>query len=326
MTNNPNWQPSASLEALQRRAQLLADIRRFFEQRGVLEVNTPILSAAAPTAPYLQSFHTTFELAGQSQTRYLHTSPEFAMKRLLAAGSGAIYQLSPVFRNGELGRQHSPEFFMLEWYRPAFSLTELMTEVDTLMQQVAATAPAAIYSYAELFQQFLQLDVYQVETDVLKHIALQRIPALTADWQTDRDGWLEMLMSEVIEPQLSQLNKPVLVTEFPPSQAQLAKIAINAAGQSVAMRFELYAGGMELANGYDELCDAAELRQRFERDNQTRQQQGKPQMPIDENLLAAMQSGLPACCGVALGIERLMMLSLAKDNINQVRSIAFTES
>lgn len=311
---------------LKRRAKLLANVRRFFSVRNVLEVSTPILSSAAPTAPYLDSFSTQFSAGNNAKTLYLHTSPEFAMKRLLAAGSGAIYQIATVFRNGELGRQHTPEFSMLEWYRPGFSLTDLMAEVDALMQQVIGLPAAVIFRYRDLFMEYLQLDIEQADDETLKQLALERIPGLTADWQTDRDGWLEMLMSQLIEPQFSALDTPVMVTEFPATQAQLAKIEINTKGHPVARRFELYAGGMELANGYDELCDATELRQRFELDNQLRQQQGKPQMPIDENLLAAMQSGLPQCSGVALGLDRLMMLHMSVNNISQVKSIAFIES
>jgi lysyl-tRNA synthetase class 2 len=311
---------------LKRRAKLLANVRRFFSVRNVLEVSTPLQSSAGPTAPYLDSFSTHFSAGNNAKTLYLHTSPEFAMKRLLAAGSGAIYQIATVFRNGELGRQHTPEFSMLEWYRPGFSLTDLMAEVDALMQQVIGLPAAVIFRYRDLFMEYLQLDIEQADDETLKQLALERIPGLTADWQTDRDGWLEMLMSQLIEPQFSALDTPVMVTEFPASQAQLAKIEINTEGHPVARRFELYAGGMELANGYDELCDATELRQRFELDNQLRQQQDKPQMPIDENLLAAMQSGLPQCSGVALGLDRLMMLHMSVDTISQVQSIAFTES
>lgn len=314
------------LKLLKRRAELLANVRRFFSVRDVLEVSTPILSSAGPTAPYLDSFSTQFSAGNDSKTLYLHTSPEFAMKRLLAGGSGAIYQIAKVFRNGELGRQHTPEFSMLEWYRPGFSLADLMNEVDALMQQVIGLPAAVIFTYRDLFLNYLQLDIHQSDDETLKQLALERIAGLTADWQTDRDGWLEMLMSEVIEPQFKELKTPVMVTEFPASQAQLAKIEMNTDGQPVARRFELYAGGMELANGYDELCDAAELRQRFELDNKSRQQQGKPPMPIDENLLAAMQSGLPQCSGVALGLDRLLMLHLNVSDISMVQSIPFIES
>ena len=314
------------LKLLKRRAELLANVRRFFSVRDVLEVSTPILSSAGPTAPYLDSFSTQFSAGNDSKTLYMHTSPEFAMKRLLAGGSGAIYQIAKVFRNGELGRQHTPEFSMLEWYRPGFSLADLMNEVDALMQQVIGLPAAVIFTYRDLFLNYLQLDIHQSDDETLKQLALERIAGLTADWQTDRDGWLEMLMSEVIEPQFKELKTPVMVTEFPASQAQLAKIEMNTDGQPVARRFELYAGGMELANGYDELCDAAELRQRFELDNKSRQQQGKPPMPIDENLLAAMQSGLPQCSGVALGLDRLLMLHLDVSDISMVQSIPFIES
>lgn len=314
------------LKLLKRRAELLANVRRFFSVRDVLEVSTPILSSAGPTAPYLDSFSTQFSAGNDSKTLYLHTSPEFAMKRLLAGGSGAIYQIAKVFRNGELGRQHTPEFSMLEWYRPGFSLADLMNEVDALMQQVIGLPAAVIFTYRDLFLNYLQLDIHQSDDETLKQLALERIAGLTADWQTDRDGWLEMLMSEVIEPQFKELKTPVMVTEFPASQAQLAKIEMNTDGQPVARRFELYAGGMELANGYDELCDAAELRQRFELDNKSRQQQGKPPMPTDENLLAAMQSGLPQCSGVALGLDRLLMLHLDVSDISMVQSIPFSES
>lgn len=215
---------------LKRRAKLLANVRRFFSVRNVLEVSTPILSSAAPTAPYLDSFSTQFSAGNNAKTLYLHTSPEFAMKRLLAAGSGAIYQIATVFRNGELGRQHTPEFSMLEWYRPGFSLTDLMAEVDALMQQVIGLPAAVIFRYRDLFMEYLQLDIEQADDETLKQLALERIPGLTADWQTDRDGWLEMLMSQLIEPQFSALDTPVMVTEFPATQAQLAKIEINTKG------------------------------------------------------------------------------------------------
>lgn len=304
----------------------MADVRHFFADRQVMEVDTPILSQAAPTAPYLDSFESAFKSGSTQQTRYMQTSPEFAMKRLLATGSGAIYQIARVFRNGEAGRHHSPEFVMLEWYQPGFSLADLMAEVDALIQHLLGTPPAVIYSYYDLFAHYLALDVFQVEVSQLKRTALEHISGLTADWQTDRGGWLEMLMSQAIEPQLKILKSPVFVTDFPASQAQLAKTSLNQSGHLVARRFELYAGGMELANGYDELCDATELRRRFERDNQSRQQQNKPMMPIDEHLLSAMQSGLPQCSGVALGLDRLLMLLLNENDISQVQNIPFIDS
>ena len=324
MTAQQDWQPTASINTLKRRAQLLADIRRFFAGRDVLEVETPILSQAAPTATYLDSFTTAYQPPGSNAiSYYLQTSPEFPMKRLLAAGSGDIYQIARVFRNGELGRLHNPEFTMLEWYRPALDYSGLMQEVDDLLQQVGAMPAALRISYHQAFQQYLELDIEQRDVQTLKQTALSLISGLPADWQTDYDGWLEMLMSEVIEPRLSQLKKPVIVYDFPSSQAQLAKIHHNADGIPVAARFEVYAGGLELANGYDECLDAAELRSRFEADNEKRNQQGKPLMPIDDHLLAAIENGLPPCTGVALGLDRLMLLLVDKPSLDDVLSFGF---
>lgn len=294
-----------------------------------MEVDTPILSQAAPTAPYLDSFSTPYHPSGEAELQrdvYLHTSPEFAMKRLLAAGSGSIYQIAHVFRNGEQGRFHDPEFTMLEWYRDGFSLSQLMQEVDELLQQVAGQAPAFRFSYAELFERYLDIDCFAADTAELQQLSFQHIASLPAEWQTTRDGWLELLMSEVIEPQLAELAAPVFVVDYPASQAQLAKLNQNEQGRQVAARFELYAGGMELANGYDELCDAAELEQRFNNDNQQRLANGQSMMPVDQRLLAAMQAGLPECSGVALGLDRLMLLISQAEHIQQVKSFSFEKS
>jgi lysyl-tRNA synthetase class 2 len=322
-----NWQPTAAIDTLKRRAQLLADVRRFFAARQVMEVETPILSQAAPTAPYLDSFKAQYLPPGSDpHTYYLQTSPEFPMKRLLAAGSGDIYQIARVFRNGELGRLHNPEFTMLEWYRPALDYHGLMDEVDALLQEVAGLPAALRFSYQQLFQQYLDLDPSLAEEDSLKRAALRSIQGLPEGWQSDRDGWLEMLMSEVIEPALSELKRPVIVYDFPSSQAQLARIVTDESGASVAVRFEVYAGGLELANGYDECLDAAELEQRFEADNRQRQQQGKSLMPLDVRLLAAIEQGLPPCTGVALGLDRLMLLITGLNQLEAVQSFGFERS
>ena len=323
-----DWRPSASIETMKRRAQLLADARHFFAQKQVLEVETPILSQAAPTAPYLDSFKTDYIPIGtdQKQDFYLQTSPEFAMKRLLAAGSGSIYQVAKVFRNGESGKHHSPEFTMLEWYRVELTLEQLMDEVAELLTSVADFSDAVRVSYAVVFKTYLDLDVFDCADADLKSLAFTHIPSLAADFELDRDGWLELVMSEVIEPKLAELNQPVFIYDFPASQAQLAKVKIDGQGNHVAARFELYAGGLELANGYDELLEAQALRQRFEQDNQQRQRLGKPDMPIDENLLAAMQAGLPQCTGVALGLDRVLMLILDQSNIKQVQNVTFLMS
>jgi lysyl-tRNA synthetase class 2 len=319
-----SWQPTAEIEILKRRAQYLADVRCFFAERDVWEVETPILSQAAPTAPYLDSFTTNYSPIGSqsTQTYYLQTSPEFAMKRLLAAGSGSIYQIAKVFRNGEQGKFHSPEFTMLEWYRIELTLNQLMDEVNTLLQQVFNVKSISRLSYRGLFEFYFKINVFNCSDDTIKHHALGRITGLPVDLDLDRDGWLELLMSHVIEPRLAAMNWPLFVYDFPSSQAQLAKIKTDKFGNDVADRFELYIGGVEIANGYNELLDADELRKRFEQDNQQRRQQNKAQIPLDENLLAAMKSGLPKCSGVALGLDRLMMLAMNKQLIAKVQSFS----
>jgi len=323
-----SWKPSADIETLKRRAQYLADVRLFFAERDTWEVETPTLSQAAPTAPYLDSFTTDYiPIGSQSkQTHYLQTSPEFAMKRLLAAGSGSIYQIARVFRNGEQSKKHSPEFTMLEWYRTDLTLHQLIDEVNALMQNVFKFDAIVRLSYRSVFEFFFKLNVLTCSDDEIKHCALERIKSLARDFETDRDGWLELLMSYVVEPKLAALNLPLFIYDFPASQAQLAKIKYDQQGNAVADRFELYIDGVELANGYNELLDADELRERFESDNQQRKEQDKPEIPIDENLLAAMQYGLPECAGVAIGLDRLIMLALEQSVISLVNSFSFENS
>jgi len=323
-----NWQPTADIDTLKRRAQYLADVRLFFAERDVWEVETPILSQAAPTAPYLDSFTTDYRPIGSEskQTYYLHTSPEFAMKRLLAAGSGSIYQMARVFRNGEQSKKHSPEFTMLEWYRTDLTLHQLIDEVNALMQDVFQLEPIIRLSYRSVFEFFFKLNVLTCSDDDIKHCALERINSLPDDFDTDRDGWLELLMSYAVEPRLAALNCPLFIYDFPASQSQLAKIKQDSSGNKVADRFELYIDGLELANGYNELLDADELCQRFEHDKQQRKEQGKAEIQIDENLLAAMKSGLPECSGVAIGLDRLIMLVMDKQEIAQVQSFSFEKA
>jgi len=313
------------IEIIKRRAQIVSDIRHFFSQRHVLEVDTPVLSRAAPTAPYLESFKTEFIPIGSidKASYYLQTSPEFAMKVLLAAGSGSIYQIAKVFRNGEHGRVHSPEFTMLEWYRPELNLEELMDEVAALLETITSYSGSIRFSYQEVFSQYLNINVLVCSKDELQKLAIKRLPGFAGNPDLDRDGWLELLMSQVIESELASLKKPVFIYNFPSSQAQLAKVKLDNAGEEVAARFELFAGGLELANGYDELLDPKELRKRFEYDNQQRLKLGKAEMPIDEKLLTAMESGLPPCTGVALGLDRLLMLAMNKKSIDCVQNLPF---
>lgn len=320
-----NWQPSADIETLKKRAQYLADVRLFFADRNVWEVETPILSQAAPTAPYLDSFSTDYRPIGCSTAdlHYLQTSPEFAMKRMLAAGSESIYQIARVFRNGEQGKLHSPEFTMLEWYRTDLTLTRLMDEVNALLQRVFGFKPICRLSYRGIFEFYLKLNVFTCSDEAIKACALERITGLPKELDTDRDGWLEILMSYIIEPRLAAMAMPLFIYDFPASQAQLAKVKMDCDGYQVADRFELYIDGVELANGYNELQDADELRQRFEHDNQQRIKQNKAVIPLDENLLAAMKHGLPECSGVAVGLDRLIMLAMGKQALSEVQSFSF---
>ena len=319
-----NWQPTAEISTLKRRAQYLADVRQFFAERSVLEVETPILSNAAPTAPYMDSFTTDYiPLAStRKQTYYLQTSPEFAMKRLLAASSGAIFQIARVFRNGEQGKFHSPEFTMLEWYRPGLSLNQLMDEVNTLVQQVFSLRQVSRLSYRGIFEFYLKINVLTCDFEQIKQCVYERIPSLANDLELSRDTCLELLMGHVIEPRLAAMNLPVFIYDFPASQAQLAIVKKDEAGNEVADRFELYIAGIEIANGYNELLDADVLHQRFSEDNRQRLSQSKSEMPMDDNLLAAMKSGIPECSGVALGFDRIVMLALNKTDIQSVQSFS----
>ena len=248
------------------------------------------------------------------------------MKRLLAANSGSIYQIAHVFRNGEQGKYHSPEFTMLEWYRPGLTLHQLIDEVNTLMQNVFKFDAIMRLSYRGIFELFFKLNVLTCSDDEIKHCALARINSLESNLEIDRNGWLELLMSYVVEPKLAALNLPLFIYNFPASQAQLATIKQDQQGNEVADRFELYINGIELANGYNELLDANELRKRFEQDNQQRQQQGKIEMPLDEFLLAAMESGLPECSGVAIGFDRLLMVAMEKSEMAETQSFDFEQS
>jgi len=313
-----DWRPSASLEALYARAQLLNDLRMFFAERDVLEVETPIASRAGVTAPYLDNFTTQYvgPLAPQGLPLYLQTSPEYAMKRLLAAGSGCIYQLSKVFRNGEAGRWHNPEFTMLEWYRLGFDHHQLMAEVDDLVQQVLGTEPARCFSYNEIFRRYLDINPHQVSIAELQACAERAGVAYPLSMsQNNKDEWLQLLMTHVIEPQLGFDNIPVFITEFPASQASLARVQ-EVDGVWVGERFELYVEGVELANGFHELTDVSEQRARFDADNRQREQLGLPLVVIDEALLGALAHGLPACAGVALGFDRLLMLQQGFEDIS----------
>jgi len=317
------WRPSASIDTLKQRAAFIRKIRNFFEQRDVLEVDSPLLSNGTVTDVHLDAFSTQFlhDSSGKEKTLYLQTSPEFAMKRLLAAGSGPIFQICKAFRNEAAGRLHNPEFTMLEWYRPGFDEHQLMAELDQLLQTLLQTGSAIKLSYQQAFLEFLGIDPLVVSLDQLKSF----IAKLSSDeWlqqETSRDTLLQWLFSCYVEPKLGKQGDdftPCFVYDFPASQSALAKI--NLANPKVAHRFELYFKGMELANGFYELQDAEEQRVRFDSDNQIRAKNGQDTRPIDENFVAALEAGLPDCAGVALGVDRLFMLAAGKEKIETVIS------
>lgn len=321
MSETASWQPSPPIANLLKRANIIASIRRFFADRGVLEVETPAMSQATGTDVHLVPFQTHYIGPGMAQgtTLYMMTSPEYHMKRLLAAGSGPIYQLCRCFRNEERGRYHNPEFTMLEWYRPAYSMYRLINEVDDLLQQMLKCESAETISYQQLFLRHLNIDPLSADCSQLHEIAARFDFANLADVEDDRDTLLQMLFTFGIEPYIG-LEKPVVVYHFPATQASLARISLE--DNRVAERFEVYFKGIELANGFYELTDAVEQRQRFEQENNKRKSLHLASHPIDENLLAALTAGMPESSGVALGIDRLVMLALGAEDLSDV--MAFT--
>lgn len=320
-----DWQPSASIAKLQQRALLLASIRQFFAERQVLEVETPAISHATVTDVHLHTFQTDFIGPGYADGShlYLMTSPEFHMKRLLAAGSGCIYQIGKAFRNEENGRYHNPEFTMLEWYRVGFDHHDLMAEMDALLQQVLQCEAAEKMTYQNAFLQVLGVCPLEASMQQLKVVGNELGLSDIAESEEDRDTLLQLLFSVGVENKIG-LQVPAIVYDFPASQAALARI--NKQDPRVADRFEVYFKGIELANGFHELDDAKEQLARFEADNQKRVEMGLSPQPIDHHLIAALEAGLPACAGVALGIDRLIMLALNCDHIDDVTAFPFPKA
>jgi len=320
VTKHSNWRPDAKLETLKLRAQLLQRTRAFFAQRRVLEVETPALSHSATTEPHLNSWQVISTLRAD-QKFYLHTSPELPMKRLLAAGSGDIYQLCKVFREGELGSRHNPEFTLLEWYRTGFDMTAIMRDVEEYFMELLQdklTHKAEFISWRQAFMDYANCDPFEATTENLKQVftsyTKQEVPDI------GDEAWLDLIMSQVVEPQFNR-DRLVFVTHYPASQASLARL--NRDDQRLAERFEVFAGGMELANGFHELTDANEQRQRIEHENQLRNQRGLSVVDVDEYFLAALDHGLPDCSGVAVGFDRLVMLAAGIPDIRQVMSFSF---
>lgn len=310
-----DWQPSASIEKLQLRAKILAQIRQFFAARNVLEIETPLLCSTTATDPHIASI-------SADKNRFLQTSPEFCMKRLLAAGSGSIYQICKSFRDDEIGRLHNPEFTILEWYRTGFNHLQLMTEMDQLLQEILKTAAAQRYTYQEIFEKYLQLNPHSSSVAELKQCAEKNNITATVLEDENPDSWLHVLLTHLIEPKLGK-DAPIFIYDFPISQAALARI--RPGNPAVAERFEVYYKGIELANGYHELADANEQRKRFANDLEKRKQLGYREIPADEKLLIALSHGFPDCAGVALGIDRLVMLAANANSIAEIMSFAWRD-
>jgi len=325
MSETASWQPSASIANLLKRAAILAEIRRFFSDRGVLEVETPAMSQATITDIHLFPFETRFVGPGAAEgmTLYLMTSPEYHMKRLLTAGSGPIFQMGKSFRNEEAGRYHNPEFTMLEWYRPRYDMYRLMNEVDDLLQQILDCDTAETVSYQQVFIRHLEVDPLSADKAQLREVAAKLDLSNIADEEEDRDTLLQLLFAMGVEPHIGR-DKPTFVYHFPATQASLAEISTE--DHRVAERFEVYYKGVELANGFRELTDGREQRQRFEQDNRKRAARGLPQHPIDNNLLAALEQGMPECSGVALGVDRLIMIALGAESLADVLAFPVTRA
>ena len=303
-----DWEPSATLETIRQRAQIYQKIRAFFYARDFLEVDTPLLSKTTNTDAQIASI----KAFNQLQELYLQTSPEFAMKRLLAAGSGSIFQICHAFREAETGRRHNPEFTLLEWYRVGYDYQALMGEVATLIDTLSTQTNGYTYiRYAELLLAHTNVDIDSIQLPELRETTGELIHGTVTD-DLNFDQCLDLLLSVVVAPCLKGY---VFVYDYPLSQAALARV--NASNPIVAERFELFYNDLELANGFSELTDCNLQRSRFEQDNQIRLTRDLPSYPVDEHLLAALESGMPECAGVALGLDRLLMVLLGLDSIEQ---------
>lgn len=309
------WKPSASLDELRARAALLAEVREFLSSRGALEVDTPLLGRFAITDPNIELF----EVATPEGPRFLQSSPEYAMKRLLASGSGDIFQMGKVFRAGEYGRKHNPEFVMLEWYRVDWTHYQLMREVAELVAQTLQLPSWQIWSMGALLDHFCQINLHEATEVDLKRAADSAGIDVVGD--LSKLAYLDLLMTHIVEPGIANWGL-VFIVDFPEEQAALSRI-IQRSGRSVAARFEAYVSGVELANGYWEESDPDVLVRRFESDNRIRQSRGQPMREIDERLISAASAGVPDCAGVALGFDRLLMLAQGQSELSQVMPFAW---
>jgi lysyl-tRNA synthetase class 2 len=310
-----DWRPSASLQALRQRAGWRARLRRFFDQRGVIEVDTPLLAATGVTDPAIDC------LQESASGYWLQSSPEYAMKRLIAAGLGDCYQITPAFRAGEQGRWHNPEFTLLEWYRLGYSADDLMGELTALTDCLLGPAPIRRWTYQAAFEAAGLPDPLTASIDQLTAAARTRPAACPLPSDTDHRVLLDWLFSQVVAP---QLPARCFVTHYPADQAVLARL--DPADSRLAERFELFIGGVEMANGFRELTDARALRERFEADQAVRRARGQPVMAIDERLLAAMTAGLPDCAGVAVGLDRMFARAAGAESIAEVIAFPWTRA
>lgn len=324
MTNG--WQPSCDLQQLRVRSQLLAAIRIFFQKKDVLEVETPLLCHTTGTDPQLDFFSSQFHSPPNDQILFLQSSPEFAMKRLLAAGSGSIFQICKAFRNGESGRYHNPEFTILEWYRVNFTLQDLMDEVAELLMGIVkpylALKPVQSVSYQQIFSEKTGLDPLFFNQQAYHRYAVEQgIPEAISICADNHVLWLDFIFSHKVQPDLGE-DAFCLVHSYPAIQSSLARV--NKANPDVAERFEVFVKGVELGNGFFELADVLEQEKRFDRELEYRRANLLPEVEKDGLFLAALQSGLPECSGVAIGLDRLLMVMTDSQAIDEV--LAFSVS
>ncbi|MDA7979691.1 MAG: EF-P lysine aminoacylase EpmA [Pirellulales bacterium] len=315
-----SFQPTATWKVLKRRAELLQCVREFFVDLDFLEVETPLLSADTVVDRHLDPVPVTLAMdsarPNSGRRMWLQTSPEFCMKRMLAVHQRPIFQVCKAFRLGESGPLHNPEFTMVEWYRPGDDDVAGRELLSALCQRVLGCAPAEEVSYRDAFLRFFSVDPHEAHIEQLAGIA-RDIPALRDFVAADRDAWLDALFVERIQPRLGE-DRPSILYDYPASQAALARTNTCANGREVALRFELFVNGIELANGYDELLDANVLRERMRMTNAQRVADGKPKLPDDNKLLSALESGLPSCSGCALGFDRLVMVATGAKRIEEV--------
>lgn len=317
-------EPATIVAITKLRSKVIQQVRQFFYDRNVLEVETPTLSQASIPDPNIYSLTTDIQFGPDSKTYFLQTSPEFHMKRLLASGCGSIFQICKAFRNSEAGSNHNPEFTILEWYQLNYGIEELMTETSDLLTHLMQTQPASKISYQAIFKQFLNIDPLNIDMKTLREFAI----ALDAEQYSaldfsHKDDWLNVLFANHIEPHLGT-EQPTMIYHYPASQSALARI--NSIDSRIAERFEVFYKGVELGNGFNELTDPDEQLRRFESNNIERCIRNLPTIPIDFNFIRALKKGLPMCSGIAMGLDRIMMLITNKRHINEILAFPFEKA